>query len=183
MKKPIFVVTALLAFCLSANSLFAQTAPAAPAAAPAGSGDIVAAVTSSDTYNAFSLAIRAAGLTTQLEGAGPFTVFAPMNTAYAKATSGHLDSLFKDPAAFATHMKMYIVNGKFTKDDILKGLQKGPIKYTTIDNRTLTLSPVTVNGHTRLQVADDEGFKAQVGAFDLQATNGVVHGLTGVLAK
>ncbi|MBS1529417.1 MAG: fasciclin domain-containing protein [Bacteroidetes bacterium] len=180
MKKPIFVVTALLAFCLSANSLFAQTAPAA---APAGSGDVVAAMTSSDTYNAFSLAVRAAGLSKQLEGAGPFTVFAPMNDAYAKTSSGHLDSLFSDPAAFATHMKTYIVNGKFTKADILAGLQKGPIKYTTIDNKTLTLSPVTVNGHTRLQVADDEGFKAQVGAFDLMGSNGVVHGLTGILAK
>ncbi|HEX3385115.1 MAG TPA: fasciclin domain-containing protein [Mucilaginibacter sp.] len=180
MKKPIFVVTALLAFCLSANSLFAQTAPAA---APASSGDVVAALTSSDTYNAFSIAVRAAGLNTQLEGAGPFTVFAPTNEAYSKATSAHMDSLFKDPAAFTTHMKTYIVNGKFTKADILAGLQKGPIKYTTIDNHTLTLSPVTVNGHTRLQVADEAGNKAQVSAFDLQATNGVVHGLSGILTK
>jgi uncharacterized surface protein with fasciclin (FAS1) repeats len=175
MKKPIFVFTALLAFCLSANSLFAQTAPAA--------GDVVAAITSSDTYNAFSIAVRAAGLNTQLEGAGPFTIFAPTNEAYSKATSAHMDSLFKDPAAFTTHMKTYIVNGKFTKADILAGLQKGPIKYTTIDNHTLTLSPVTVNGHTRLQVADEAGNKAQVSAFDLQATNGVVHGLSSILTK
>lgn len=177
MKKPIFVVTALLAFCLSANSLFAQTAPAAP------TGDVVAAMTSSDTYNAFSVAVRAAGLNTQLEGAGPFTIFAPTNEAYGKASSAHLDSLFKDPAAMTTHFKTYIVNGKFTKADILAGLQKGPIKYTTIDNHTLTLSPVTVNGHTRLQVADEAGNKAQVGAFDLMATNGVIHGLTGILQK
>ena len=133
MKKPFLIVTALLAFCFSANSLFAQTAPAAPAA----TGDVVAAMTSSDTYNAFSVAVRAAGINTQLEGAGPFTVFAPTNDAYAKASSGHLDSLFKDPAGLATHMKTYIVNGKFTKADILAGLQKGPIKYTTIDNHTL----------------------------------------------
>src|SRR3569833_2621081 len=96
MKKPIFVVTALLAFCLSANSLFAQTAPAA---APAGSGDIVAAMTSSDTYNAFSIAIRAAGINTQLEGAGPFTVFAPTNDAYAKTPSTRLDAGGGGPAA------------------------------------------------------------------------------------
>lgn len=180
MKKPIFVVTALLAFCLSANSLFAQTAPAA---APAGSGDVVAAMTSSDTYNAFSVAVRAAGVNTQLEGAGPFTVFAPSNDAYSKTPSGRLDSLFKDPAAYATHIKTYVVNGKFSKADILAGLQKGPIKYTTIDNHTLTLSPVTVNGHTRLQIADEAGNKAQVNAFDLQATNGVVHGLASILQK
>jgi uncharacterized surface protein with fasciclin (FAS1) repeats len=180
MKKPFLIVTALLAFCLSANTLFAQTAPAAASAA---TGDVITAMTGSDTYNAFSVAVRAAGINTQLEGAGPFTIFAPTNDAYAKASSGHLDSLFKDPAGLATHMKTYIVNGKFTKADILAGLQKGPIKYTTIDNHTLTLSPVTVNGHTRLQVADEAGNKAQVGAFDLMGSNGVVHGLTGILTK
>jgi len=179
MKKPFFVITALLAFCLSANSLFAQTA--APAAA--GSGDVVAAMTASDSYNAFSVAVRAAGITTQLQGAGPFTVFAPTNDAYAKTPSTRLDSLFKDPTAYANHIKTYIVNGKFTKTDILTGLQKGPIKYTTIDNHTLTLAPVTVNGHTRLQITDEAGNKAQVGAYDLMATNGVVHGLTSILQK
>jgi uncharacterized surface protein with fasciclin (FAS1) repeats len=177
MKKPFLIVTALLSFCLFVNTSFAQTAPA-----PA-SGDVVAAMTSSENYSAFSLAVRSAGLNTQLEGAGPFTIFAPTNDAYSKTPSNKLDSLFKDPAVFATHIKTYVVNGKFTKADILTGLQKGPITYTTIDGRKLTLSPVTVNGHTRLQVADDQGFKAQVGAFDLQATNGVVHGLTSILAK
>ncbi|HWD89430.1 MAG TPA: fasciclin domain-containing protein [Mucilaginibacter sp.] len=180
MKKPIFVVTALLAFCLSANSLFAQTTPAAPAAP---TGDVVAAMTSSDNYNAFSIAVRAAGINTQLEGAGPFTVFAPTNDAYGKAPSGHLDSLFKDPATLATHMKTYVVNGKFTKVDIGTALAKGPVTYTTIDGHKLTLSAISVNSHTRLQITDEAGNKALVSAFDLQATNGVVHGLSGILTK
>ena len=103
MKKPFLAATALVAFCLFANTLFAQTAPAAPAA-PA--GDVVAALTSADNnYTAFSIAVRAAGVNTALEGTGPFTIFAPTNDAIGKASSGKLDSLFKDPTALATNIK------------------------------------------------------------------------------
>jgi uncharacterized surface protein with fasciclin (FAS1) repeats len=178
MKKPFFVATALVAFCLFANTLFAQTAPAAPA------GDVVAALTSADNnYTAFSIAVRAAGVNTALEGAGPFTVFAPTNDALGKTASGKLDSLFKDPTALGTSVKTYVVAGKFMKADIIAGLAKGPITYTTIDGRKLTLAAVSVNGHTRLQITDDQGNKAQVGYFDTPATNGVIHGLTGILTK
>jgi uncharacterized surface protein with fasciclin (FAS1) repeats len=178
MKKPFLIVTALLAFCFSASTLFAQTAPAAA------TGDVVAALTSADiNYTAFSIAVRAAGVNTALEGAGPFTVFAPTNDAFGKASSGKLDSLFKDPAALATSVKTYIVSGKYMKADILAGLGKGPITYTTIDGRKLTLAAVSINGHTRLQITDDQGNKAIVGFYDTPATNGVIHGLTGILTK
>jgi len=181
MKKPFFVATALIAFCLFTNNLFAQTAPAAPAA-PA--GDVVAALTSADNnYTAFSIFVRAAGVNTALEGAGPFTVFAPTNDAMGKSSSARLDSLFKDPTALATHVKTYIVVGKYMKADILAGLAKGPITYKTIDGRTLTLAAVSVGGHTRLQITDDQGSKAIVGFYDTPATNGVIHGLTGILTK
>ncbi len=179
MKKSLLIATALVAFCLFTNTLFAQTtAPAAPA------GDLVAALTSSDNnYTAFSIMVRAAGVNTALEGAGPFTIFAPTNDAMGKSTSGRLDSLFKDPAAFATHVKTYIVAGKYMKADILAGLAKGPITYTTIDGRKLTLAAVSIGGHTRLQITDDQGSKAIVGFYDTPATNGVIHGLTGILTK
>ncbi len=180
MKKPFLVATALLAFCLLTNTSFAQTAaaPAAPA------GDVVAALTSADNnYTAFSIAVRAAGVNAALEGAGPFTVFAPTNDAIGKASSGKLDSLFKDPAALATNVKTYVVAGKYMKADILAGLGKGPITYTTIDGRKLILAAVSVNGHTRLQITDDQGNKAIVGFYDTPATNGVIHGLTGILTK
>lgn len=179
MKKSFFVATALLAFCLFTNTLFAQTAaPAAPA------GDVVASLTSADNnYTAFSLMVRAAGISGDLKAAGPFTIFAPTNDAIGKSSSGRLDSLFKDPAAFATHVKTYIVAGKFMKADILAGLGKGPITYTTIDGRKLILAAVSVNGHTRLQITDDQGSKAIVGYYDTPATNGVIHGLTSILTK
>jgi uncharacterized surface protein with fasciclin (FAS1) repeats len=183
MKKPILIATALLAFSLSANTLFAQTAPAAPAApaaaAPAGGGDAVASLTSSDNYTAFSIAVRAAGLTETLEGAGPYTIFAPTNEAFGKIPSAQLDALMKDPAKLASVLKGHVISGKMMKADVIKALTTGKGKATlkTLDGQDLTLS--VANG--KLQLADAKGNTALVTAFDLAASNGVIHGLNAVL--
>lgn len=179
MKRPILMITALLAISLLSNKVFAQTAPAAPAAA---TGDVVAALTSSDDYTALSIAVRAAGLNTTLEGAGPFTIFAPTNIAFGKVSSTKLDSLMKDPAKFASVLKFHVVSGKYTKADLIKALGASKDRKTTLktlDGETLTLA--VVNG--KLQLSDEHGNTALVNHFDLPATNGVIHGLDGVLAK
>jgi uncharacterized surface protein with fasciclin (FAS1) repeats len=178
MKKPVLIITALLAFSLFSTTLFAQ-APV-PAAAPQASGDVVASLTSSDNYTALSIAIRAAGLSTTLEGAGPFTIFAPTNEAFGKLSSTKLDSLVKDNAKLATALKFHVVSGKYTKADLIKALGASKDRKTTLktlDGETLTLS--VVGG--KLQLADDHGNTALVTSFDLPATNGVIHGLNGLL--
>ncbi|MGZ3752929.1 MAG: fasciclin domain-containing protein [Mucilaginibacter sp.] len=185
MKKPVLIVTSLLALSLFSGTVFGQTAPAAPAA-PAATGDVVAVLTSSDNYTAFSIALRAAALSSTLEEAGPYTVFAPTNDAFGKASSGRLDSLFKDAAALSTSLKTYVVSGKYTRADIIKSLGASKDKTTTfktVDGRTLTLTAVSIEGHTRLQITDDQGNKAIVGFYDTAATNGVIHGLTSILKK
>ena len=179
MKKPILIVAALLALSLFSNIAFSQTA--APAATPPpASGDVVASLTSADNYTALSIAVRAAGLSGTLEGAGPFTVFAPTNEAFGKLSSTKLDSLVKDNAKLATVLKFHVVSGKYTKADLIKALGASKDRKTTLktlDGETLTLS--VVGG--KLQLADDHGNTALVTSFDLPATNGVIHGLNGVL--
>jgi uncharacterized surface protein with fasciclin (FAS1) repeats len=179
MKKPILIVAAFLALTLFSNSSFAQTAPATPAASTAATGDVVASLTSSDTYTAMSIALRAAGLTETLEGAGPYTIFAPTNEAFSKLPSAQLDALLKDPAKLALILKGHIISGKLTKADVIKDLTTGKGKATlkTLDGQDLTLS--VANG--KLQLADAQGNTALVTAFDLPASNGVIHGLNGVL--
>jgi uncharacterized surface protein with fasciclin (FAS1) repeats len=180
MKKPILIVAAFLTFSVFATQSFAQTAPAAPAtAAPAGGGDVVASTTSSDNYTAFSIALRAAGLTETLEGAGPYTIFAPTNEAFGKIPSAQLDALMKDPAKLANVIKGHIISGKMMKADVIKALTTGKGKATlkTLDGQDLTLS--VANG--KLQLADAAGNTALVTSFDLAASNGVIHGLNGVL--
>jgi uncharacterized surface protein with fasciclin (FAS1) repeats len=177
MKRSILVIAVLLTIGLFSNKASAQTAPAA---APAATGDVVASLTSSDNYTALSIAIRAANLSGTLEGAGPFTIFAPTNEAIGKLPSGKLDSLFKDPAKLATVLKFHVVSGKYMKADIIKALGASKDRKTvlkTLDGENLTLS--VANG--KLQLADDHGNTALVTAFDLPASNGVIHGLSGVL--
>src|ERR1700743_1773238 len=154
MKKPILIAAVLLAFSLFTNTLFAQTAPApaARAAAPAAGGNVIATMTSSDDYTALSVAIRAAGLAETLEGAGPYTIFAPTNEAFGKIPSAQLDALMKDPAKLATVLKGHVISGKMMKADVIKALTTGKGKATlkTLDGQELTLS--VANG--KLQLAD-----------------------------
>ena len=185
MKKPILIVAALLTFSLFTTNVFAQTAPATPpptapaAAASAASGDVVASLTSSDNYNALSIAVRAAGLAETLESAGPYTVFAPTNEAFGKVPSAQLDDLMKDPTKLAAVLKGHVVSGKLMKADIIKALTtgKGKAVLKTLDGQDITLS--VANG--KLQLADAAGNTALVTGFDLAASNGVIHGLNGVL--
>jgi uncharacterized surface protein with fasciclin (FAS1) repeats len=182
MKKPILIVAVLVIFSLFSSTTFAQTTPPAPAPAapaPAAGGDAVASLTSSDNYTALSIAIRAAGLAETLEGAGPFTIFAPTNEAFGKIPSAQLDALMKDPAKLAAVLKGHVISGKMMKADVIKALTTGKGKATlkTLDGQDLTLS--VANG--KLQLADAAGNTALVTAFDLAASNGVIHGLNAVL--
>ena len=183
MKKPILIVAVLVIFSLFSNTTFAQTTPPAPTpAAPApaaGGGDAVASLTSSDNYTALSIAIRAAGLAETLEGAGPYTIFAPTNEAFGKIPSAQLDALMKDPTKLAAVLKGHVISGKMMKADVIKALTTGKGKATlkTLDGQDLTLS--VANG--KLQLADAAGNTALVTAFDLAASNGVIHGLNAVL--
>jgi uncharacterized surface protein with fasciclin (FAS1) repeats len=86
MKKAILTVIAVLAIGFSSNKLFAQAA-AAPAPAAAPTADVMATLTANSDYNAMAVALRAANLSASLKGAGPFTIFAPNNTAFSNLSS------------------------------------------------------------------------------------------------
>src|SRR5882672_7972729 len=128
MKKAVLFVAAILAVSLFSNRVCAQAPAATPA--PAASGDVVAAMTSSENYTALSVAVRAANLGSTLESAGPFTIFAPTNEAIGKIPSSQLDELMKDPAKLATVLKYHVVSGKLMKADIIKALTTGKGKAT-----------------------------------------------------
>lgn len=190
MKKSILIVAFAMGISLILNNLSAQaqqkdttkSTTTTPAAPQAPTGDIVSVLTASADYATFALAIRSANMESTLKGAGPYTVFAPDNTAFSKLPQGKLDSLMKDPAKLSAILKEHVVAGTFTKADIIKALTMGKGKATlkTIDGQTLTLS---VFEQKNLQVTDALGNSALVTSFDLPATNGTIHGLNTVLTK
>ena len=181
MKRSVLAITLLLTVTLLSNKLFAQAPAAAPAASP--TMDIVGTLGSADNgnVNVAAFLVKAANIGSALQAAGPFTVFAPTNEAFTKLPSGKLDSLLSDPAKLATVLKMHVVVGKFSKADIVKALNASADRkatFKTIDGGTLTLS-FTIE--KKLVLTDEHGNSADLLLYNIQATNGVIQGLDGVL--
>ncbi len=124
---------------------------------PVSVADTIAAKPELSTLS--SLVVKA-GLTDTLKGAGPFTVFAPTNAAFAKVPTKTMDDLGKDPAKLKAVLTYHVVPGKVMAADVKNGNAK------TVNGANLALSKagdfVTV----------EDGL---VQTADLSATNGVVH--------
>jgi uncharacterized surface protein with fasciclin (FAS1) repeats len=191
MKKSVLMAVATVAIGFLSTNAFAQTqqqdttktaAPApATAVAPTGtSNDIVGVLGSTADFAPLALDVKAADLEPTLKGAGPFTVFAPNDVAFSKVPKPTMDDLMKDHAKLAKVLKYHVVAGKYTKADIIKALSAGKGKTTlkTVDGDVLTLS---VNDKSNLQIVDAKGNASLVISFDTMASNGVIHGLNGVL--
>ncbi len=127
--------------------------------------DIVDTAVKAGNFKTLVAAVQAAGLVDTLKGAGPFTVFAPTDEAFAKIPKATLDGLLKDKAALTKILTYHVVSGKVMAKDVKAGAVK------TVQGQDITLattSGVTVNG-------------AKVVAADVAASNGVIHAIDTVI--
>jgi uncharacterized surface protein with fasciclin (FAS1) repeats len=140
--------------------------------------DLDATVANVADLSTLTAAIKAANLDATLQGPGPYTVFAPGNSAFSAIPKTRLDSLMKDPAKLATLVKAHVVVGKYDKAAIIKALTNATKSATlkTIDGQTITIAVVD----KKLQLKDAQGNTAEVTSFDTPASNGVIHGVNGV---
>ncbi len=158
MKKTSLVASALaLALTLITNHLSA-----------AEEKTIVGVAAGAGQFNTLVAAVKAAGLVDTLNGAGPFTVFAPTDEAFAKLPSGTVENLLKpeNKEKLAGILTYHVVAGKVMAADVK------------------TTSVKTVNGkNAEIKV---EGGKVTIGAAtvvktDIAASNGVIHVIDTVL--
>ncbi|MBW3604704.1 MAG: fasciclin domain-containing protein [Actinobacteria bacterium] len=112
-------------------------------------------------------AIEAAGLTDALEQAGPLTVFAPNDEAFAKLDQSDLTALLTDPASLGDRLQYHVVEGSLPSSELTDGEA-----LTTAEGSELMVS---VDGST-IMVGDAEVVQA-----DIQAGNGVIHVIDTVL--
>ncbi|MCC6230417.1 MAG: fasciclin domain-containing protein [Phycisphaerales bacterium] len=124
--------------------------------------DVVDTAVKAGKFNTLAAALKAAGLVETLKGAGPFTVFAPTDEAFAKLPKGAFDDLLKaeNKEKLVSLLKYHVVSGRVFSGDAIaakhaKTLQGGEVKITSeggvkIDNATVTSA-------------------------DLDASNGVIH--------
>lgn len=106
-------------------------------------------------------AATAAGLVDTLKSAGPFTVFAPTDDAFAKLPAGTVDALLKDPAKLKDILLYHVVAGKVMAADVVK-----LTSAKTVQGSNITIK---VDG-SKVMVND-----ANVVITDIQASNGVIH--------
>lgn len=131
--------------------------------------DIVDTAVAAGSFNTLAAALTAADLVPTLKGPGPFTVFAPTDTAFAKLPAGTVDNLLKpeNKAMLQAILKYHVVAGKVLAADVVK-----LTKATTVEGRDVTIS---TSGGT-VKVND-----ATVTATDVLASNGVIHVIDTVL--
>ena len=131
--------------------------------------DIIDTAVAAGTFKTLAAAVTAAGLVPTLKGAGPFTVFAPSDEAFAKLPAGTVEGLLNDIPKLTAILTYHVVAGKVMAADVM-----------TMDGK----SAATVNG-AQLKISTSNGVKlngdVNVVATDIACTNGVIHVIDSVL--
>lgn len=139
------------------------------------------AVNSAD-HTTLVAAVKAAGLVETLQGAGPFTVFAPVNNAFEDLPEGTVETLLKpeNQKTLTTVLTYHVVAGNYDYDAIAAAIKKGKGKATlkTVSGGTLT---AMMNGACNIAVADESGNVANISTYDVTQSNGVIHVVDQVL--
>jgi uncharacterized surface protein with fasciclin (FAS1) repeats len=142
---------------------------------------IVQNAVNSKDHTTLVAAVKAAGLVDTLNSAGPFTVFAPTNEAFAKLPAGTVDTLVKpeNKDTLTKILTYHVVAGRYTAADLTKLVHAGHGKatLTTVQGEPLT---VTRSGR-HLLVTDTKGDVARVTIGDVLQSNGVIHVVDTVL--
>lgn len=145
--------------------------------------DIVENAVNSKDHTTLVAAVQAAGLVETLQSAGPFTVFAPTNNAFAALPEGSVEGLLKPEAkgtltgVLTYHVVAGNMDTKALKAAITKG--DGKAKLKTVQGQELTL---VMNGPNNIQVWDATGAYANISTYDVMQKNGVIHVIDRVLS-
>jgi uncharacterized surface protein with fasciclin (FAS1) repeats len=131
--------------------------------------NIIDTAVAAGNFKTLAAALTAAGLVDTLNGAGPFTVFAPTDEAFAKLPHGTVENLLKDVPKLKAILTYHVLSGKVMAVDVMK-----------LDGKTAK----TVNG-AELKITTQGGVKlngtVHVTKTDIGCTNGVIHCVDSVL--
>ena len=139
------------------------------------SQSIVDIAVSVDDFSTLVTALKAADLVGALQGDGPFTVFAPVNSGFAKIDENTLDALLQpeNKEKLAAILTYHVVSGKITASDVASALKKGygKAELTTLNGGTLT----AVQKDGGIFLMDANGNYSKISKTDVMASNGVIH--------
>jgi len=167
MKKLTLFVTAIL-ITMATQSMKAQKT-------------IVDVAVANSDFSTLVTALKAADLVSALQGDGPFTVFAPTNSAFAKIDKATLNSLLKpeNKEKLTSILTYHVVKGKYAAADVVKALKNGG---GTIELTTLNGSKFKVRkGTDGIYLKDANGGYSKIAATDVMGSNGVIHVIESVI--
>jgi len=175
-------LTAFVALAMLGSATAAQMKdPEVGGAAMYPAKNIVENALNSQDHTTLVAAVKAAGLVDTLESAGPFTVFAPTNEAFAKLPADTVDTLLKpeNKDQLVKVLTYHVVAGKVSSRELAKMIKAGGGKaeLKTVEGGTLT---ATAKGG-KILLTDEKGGKAVVTIADVYQSNGVIHVVDSVL--
>lgn len=142
---------------------------------------IVSVAASNENFTTLVAAVKAAGLVDVLNGNGPYTVFAPVNSAFDKLPKGTVGNLLKpeNKNVLTAILTYHVVAGKFNAKDVVAAIKANNGKFVikTVQGGKLTAS--ISNG--KVILTDAKGNTSKVIITDVKASNGVVHAIDSVV--
>jgi uncharacterized surface protein with fasciclin (FAS1) repeats len=146
------------------------------------SKNIVQNAVNSKDHTTLVAAVKAAGLVDTLSSPGPFTVFAPVNAAFAKLPAGTVDNLLKpeNKDTLTKVLTYHVVPGRMTAVNLMKAVKdgEGEAKLKTVAGETIVVKQA---GPGKLSITDSKGDVAMVTIADVLQSNGVIHVIDTVL--
>jgi len=143
--------------------------------------NIVENAVNSKDHTTLVAAVKAAGLVDTLASKGPFTVFAPVNSAFDALPAGTVDTLLKpeNKAVLTKVLTYHVIAGSYDSKAIAKAIKagNGKAEFTTVAGGMLwPMMDGSSLGHM-----DEEGGRSRVTIADVRQSNGVIHVIDSVL--
>ena len=176
--KRLFQISSIAALLLfgAANASIAQSMEKTVmvgGAAMYPSKNIIQNAVNSKDHTTLVAAVKAAGLVSTLESAGPFTVFAPTNAAFDQLPKGTVENLLKpeNKATLTVVLTYHVVAGKYDSKKLMSMVKNGNVELTTVQGGKLWVMP----GKKGIMLKDEKGNMAHVTIKDVYQSNGVIH--------
>lgn len=180
MKSRILLVLCAM-FLMGVGVVSAQQDPMVGGAAMFPSKDIIDNAVNSADHTTLVAAVKAAGLVDTLKGAGPFTVFAPTNEAFAKLPAGTVDMLLKpeNRDMLVKILTYHVVAGRWSTGDIVKMIKAGHGKaeLKTVSGGTLW----AMEHDGKIVLHDEKGGMSTITIANVFQSNGVIQVVDTVL--
>jgi len=163
------------------DSMSMQQDPMVGGAAMYPTKNIVENAVNSADHTTLVAAVKAAGLVDTLEGAGPFTVFAPTNEAFAKLPAGTVDMLVKteNKDMLTKILTYHVVSGRLSTEDLARMIKEGHGKaeLTTVSGGKLW----AMEKGGKIWLKDEKGGVATITIANVFQSNGVIQVVDTVL--